>query len=119
MPVAAGLSRPGQCSQEAGELAEQVQHPMAAGHALGRSCWLAALKGELQDAGGYAAALDQVAQEFGMRDFVLAALLLRHWAAIHGGTPTAGGLTQVNQAMEDYHGTGTVLDRPALLVFFG
>jgi len=78
--------------QEARELAEQVQHPMAVCYALGRSCWLAAMQGELEDVCGYAAALGQMAQKFGLESFALAARFWGHWAANQGGAPTADGL---------------------------
>jgi predicted ATPase len=105
--------------QEARELAEQVQHPMAVCYALGRSCWLAALQGQLEGVRGYASSLGQVAREFGLESFALAARFWEHWAANQGGAPTADGLAQMYQAVEEYHATGTVLNRTGFLVLFG
>lgn len=109
----------GRRMQEARELAEQVQHPMAACYALGRSCWLDALQGQLEGVRGHAAALAQVAQKFGLENFTLAARFWEHWAANRGGAPTADGLEQMHQAMEEYRATGTVLNRTGFLAFFG
>jgi DNA-binding SARP family transcriptional activator len=115
------LGFPDQASQrmqEARELAKQVQHPMAACYALGRSCWLAAVKGVPEEVRGYAAALEQVAEEFGLENFALAARFWMQWAANQAGTPSAGGITHMHQALEAYHATGTVLNRTAFLAFF-
>jgi predicted ATPase len=91
---------------------------MAACYALGRSCWLAAVKGVPEEVRGYAAALEQVAEEFGLENFALAARFWMQWAANQAGTPSAGGITHMHQALEAYHATGTVLNRTAFLAFF-
>jgi predicted ATPase len=106
-------------SREARELAEQIQLPMVTCYATARSCWLAAIKGELDDVRGYAVAFGRVAQQFGMQNFALAARFFQHWAAIEGETPAADRITHMVQAMEDYRATGTLLNRTGFLVFFG
>jgi hypothetical protein len=105
--------------QEARELAAKVQHPMAVCYALGRSCWLAALQSELEDVSGYAAALGQVARQFHLGNFELAARFFEHWAGIQRGTPAADGLTQMHQALEAYRATGTLFNCTGFLAFLG
>ena len=111
--------RASQRGREARELAEQVQHPMTTCYALGRSCWLAAMQGELEDVCSYATGLAQVAQKFGLGNFALAALFFQQWAAIQGGTAQVDALAQMHQAIENYRATGTVLNRTGFLVFLG
>lgn len=109
----------GQRMQESRTLAEQVQHPMALCYALGRSCWLAALLGDLEGLRRHAPALGAVAQRFGLANFALAAQFFEEWALNQGGAPTDDGITRMHQALEEYRATGTVLNRTGFLVFFG
>jgi len=106
-------------SREARQLAEQIQLPMVTCYAMARSCWLAAMQGKIEDVRSYAATLGQVAQTFGMQNFVLAAQFFQHWAAVEGGTPDSERITSMTQAIEDYCSTGTLLNRTGFLVFFG
>jgi len=105
--------------KEARELAEQVQHPMALCYAFGRSCWSAALLGDLEGLSAHAISLGGVAQKFGLANFTLAAQFFKEWAANQGGTPTAEGITAMREALEKYRATGTVLNRTAFLALFG
>jgi predicted ATPase/DNA-binding SARP family transcriptional activator len=107
------------CSREARELAEAIQLPMVTCYAIGRSCWLAALRDELEGVHRYAATLGRVAQEYGIQNFALAAQFFTHWAAVQGGTAGAEGITSMAQAMEAYRATGTVLNRTGFLALFG
>jgi tetratricopeptide (TPR) repeat protein len=105
--------------KDARDLAKQVQLPMAFCYSQGRSCWLAALLGDLGGLRGHAAALGEVARKFGLANFALAARFFEEWAANQGGTPTAEGITAMHEALEEYRATGTVLNRTGFLVFFG
>jgi len=107
-----------QRSREARELAEQVQHPMATCYAISRSCWLAAMRGEMAAVRAYADRLHQVAQPYGLHNFVLAARFFQHWTAVHTTPPLAEDIEQMHQAMEAYRATGTTLNCTAFLVFF-
>jgi len=109
----------GQRMQEVRSLAEQVQHPMALCYALGRSCWSAALLGELEGLRGHAVALGGVAAKFGLANFALASRFFEEWAANQGGTPTAEGIAAMHEALEQYRATGTILNRTAFLALFG
>lgn len=104
--------------QEARELAERVHHPMTSCYAVGRSCWLAAMKGELEEVRRWAAAWDSVAQEFRIENFILAARFFTHWAAVQGGAAAAERIDAMHQAIEAYRATGTVLNRTAFLALF-
>ncbi|MFW6163979.1 MAG: hypothetical protein ACODAJ_14525 [Planctomycetota bacterium] len=104
--------------REARELAEQVGHPMAICYTVSRSCWLAAMKGELEDARRHAAVVDDVAREFRFENFVLAARFFTHWTAVQGGAPADEGIAQMEQAMDAYRATGTVLNRTGFQTLF-
>ena len=107
-----------QRSRQARELADQIQYPMTSCYALARSCWLMAMKGEVEAVGAYAARLHQAAEPYGFNNFMLAACFFRHWTAVNITPPQAEDLEQMHQAMEAYRATGTMLNRTAFLVFF-
>ena len=107
-----------QRSREACELAEQIQHPMTTCYALGRFCWLAATKGDMEAARDFASRWLQVAEQYGLDVFALAAKFSAHWAAVMQGDPPVDHIAQMQQAMEAYHATGTLLNRTTFLVFF-
>ncbi len=107
-----------QRGREARELAEQVQHPMIRCYALGRSCWLAALKGDVEAARDFASRWRRVAEQYGLEVFALAAQFFTHWAAVLQGDPPVAHIAQMQQAMEAYRATGTLLNITAFLVFF-
>ncbi len=107
-----------QRSQQARELAEQVQHPMTTCYALGRSFWLAALKGDVEAARDFASRWRRVAEQYGLEVFALAAQFFEHWAAVLQGDPSVDRIAQMQQAMEAYRATGTLLNITAFLVFF-
>jgi len=104
--------------EEARDLAERVDHPMSTCYAVGRFCWLDALKGEPADVRRGAAALDAVAQAFRFENFILAARFFTHWAAVQEGAPTGEHIDPMHQAIEAYRATGTVLNRTAFLALF-
>jgi predicted ATPase len=106
-----------QRGREARELAEQIQHPMATCYALGRSCWLAAEKGDVDAVRDLAPRWRQVAQQYGMEVFALAAQFFEHWTAVMQGDPSVDRIEQMQQAMEAYRATGTKINRTAFLVF--
>jgi hypothetical protein len=107
-----------QRNREALELAEQVQHPITSCYVLGRSCWLAAMKEDVEAVRVYAEGLRQAAEPYGFNNFMLAARFFRHWTAANITPSQAEDLEQMHQAMEAYRATGTMLNRTAFLVFF-
>lgn len=107
-----------QRNQQAHKLAEQVKHPMTTCYVLGRSCWLAAMKGDFEAVCAYAETLYQAAQPYGFNNYVLAARFFIQWATVMRGTPPIDSLAQMQQAMATYRATGTLLNQTAFLVFF-
>jgi predicted ATPase len=90
---------------------------------LGRSCWLAAEKGDVDAVRGFAPVWRRLAQQYGLEIFALGAQFFAHWAAVHATAvhttpPLAEDIEQMHQAMEAYRTTGTTLNRTAFLVFF-
>ncbi len=107
-----------QRGREARQLAEQIQHPMTTCYALGRSCWLAAVKGDVGAARDFASRWRRVAEQYGLEVFAFAAQFSAHWAAVLQGDPPADRIAQMQQAMEAYRATGTLLNRTTFLVLF-
>lgn len=105
-------------NQEAWELAELVQQPMASCYAIARACWLAAMQSEIEVVGACSEKLRQIAGLYGFHNFVFAAQFFQHWAAVHATPPLPEDIEQMNQAMEAYRATGTTLNVTAFLVFF-
>jgi DNA-binding SARP family transcriptional activator len=104
--------------QQAHELAEQIQHPMTTCYPLGRSCWLAAMKGDSEAVYTYAEKLYQAARPYGFNNYVLAAGFFLQWVAVMQGAPSNDSLAQMQQAMTTYRATGTLLNHTAFLVLF-
>ena len=107
-----------QRGREARELAEQIQHPMTTCYALGRSCWLAALKGDVEAVRDFASRWRRVAEQYGLGVFALAAQFSEDWVAVLQGDPSVARIVQMQQAMDAYRATGTLLNRTTFLVFF-
>lgn len=107
-----------QRGREARKLAEQIQHPLTTCYALGRFCWLAATKGDVEAAGDFASRWRRVAEQYGLEVFALAAQFSEDWAAVLQGDPSVACIAQMQQAMDAYRATGTLLNRTTFLVFF-
>ena len=112
------LGRPDEaerCTGEARALAERIGHPMTTCYALGRSCWLAALRGEVEANRRLAAELQAAAATFGFESFVLAASFFTHRASVLAGA--VADVAPMQEAIERYHDTGTRLNRTAFLAY--
>ena len=105
-----------QRSGEALALAEGIGHPMTTCYALGRACWLAAMRGDGEANLGLAADLHEAAAAFGFESFVLAASFFTHRASVLSGA--VAEIEPMHEAIERYHATGTCLNRTAFLAYF-
>jgi DNA-binding SARP family transcriptional activator len=106
-----------QRSQQARELAEQVQHPLVTCYALARSCWLVAMRETVVAVRGYAVALGQLARKYSFQNFEFAAQFFTRWADVYSGTAGAEAVAQMGEILDCYRATGTLLNRTAFLVF--
>ena len=112
------LDLPHESERQAGEaraLAERIGHPMTTCYALGRACWLAAMRGDGEANRVLAAELHAAASGFGLENFVLAASFFTYRASLLAGASTA--VTPMHEVVERYHATGTSLNRTAFLVY--
>jgi predicted ATPase len=100
------------------ELAAQLQHPMTTCYVLGRACWLAGLQRDRGAMATLAAALLPVAQQYRLHNFTLAAGFHQRWALVQGGLGSVETLGEMQQAIEGYRATGTLLNLTAFLALF-
>ncbi|MFN2323556.1 MAG: BTAD domain-containing putative transcriptional regulator [Trueperaceae bacterium] len=114
------LDLPGEAERrgdEARAWAQRIDHPMTSGYAIGRACWLAALRGDADATRGLAADLRDVAGPHGLEPFALAATFFTHWAAVRAGG-TSADLAAMHAAIERYAAGGTSLNRTAFLAHY-
>ena len=100
------------------ELAEEIKHPMTSCYAIGRSCWLAACKGDIQALRDRSEKLYRITQRYGFKNFEFAAVFFENWANVQSGMAAGKAIEKMRQVIEAYHATGTVLNRTAFLVLF-
>jgi hypothetical protein len=100
------------------ELAAQLQHPMTTCYVLGRACWLAGLQRDRGAMATLAAALLPIAQQYRLLNFALAAGFHQRWALVQGGLGSVETLGEMQQAIEGYRATGTLLNLTAFLAMF-
>lgn len=111
------LNRPREADRrgcEARALAERIDHPMTTCYAVGRACWLAALRGDGEATRAFAAELLAEAAPHGLDNFASAATFFGHRASLRGGT-AAVDLDAMEAAIERYAARGTTLNRSAFL----
>lgn len=105
-------------SSEALELAAQLGHPMTSCYTIGRTCWYNAMQGDVDAVRTFAHRLGQVALQYGLAMYGLAAQFWEQWADVMQGDASAARIAQLQQTMEAYRATGTLLNQTAFLVFF-
>ncbi len=103
-------------SGEARALAERIGHPMTTCYALGRACWLAAMRGDAEANRRLAADLHAAAAAYGFESFLLAASFFSHRASVLAGA--VAEIAPMHEAIERYHAGGTCLNRTAFLAYF-
>ncbi len=104
---------------EARALAARIAHPMTTCYAIGRACWLAALRGDAETTGELAAELRSVAAPRQLQPFVLAASFFARLAAIRSGDGEGvTDLDAMHEATERYLRGGTSLNRAAFLAHY-
>jgi DNA-binding SARP family transcriptional activator/predicted ATPase len=112
------LEQAAQLSQEAIDLAEEINVPMTTCYALSRMCLQNAFAGEVEATRSQAEQLLQITRQHGLRNFELGAIFYIHWANALVGPPSAQDIERMSQSMEEYLNLGTVLNRTTFLILF-
>jgi DNA-binding SARP family transcriptional activator len=101
---------------EARELACAVGHPMTTGTVFARACWRAAFSGDHAATGARAADLLRIVREHDLGNYLLTGTFFREFAALEA--PASGRLERLEDAIERYRLSGTLLGRSAFLTLF-
>lgn len=104
--------------QQALDLAEAVDVPIASCYALGRASWQRAFAGQPEAAAQYAERQLQITVQREFRSFELGARFLLAWAEAQSGAPAEASLEAMHQIMQTYQDMGTVLNRTTFLILF-
>jgi len=105
-------------SIQAFEMAEIVGHPMTTCYVTSRACWIGVLRGDLEQVQEHAYQLNQVAGRFGFKNFEYAALFFMNWVKFMHQEDSDQAIEAMNNVIEAYYATKTVLNRTAFLVYF-
>jgi DNA-binding SARP family transcriptional activator/tetratricopeptide (TPR) repeat protein len=105
-------------SIQAFEMAKTVGHPMTTCYVTSRACWMGVLKNDLEQVQKHANQLNQVATKFGFKNFVYAALFFMNWVKFMHHEESDQAIEAMNDVIEAYYATKTVLNRTAFLVYF-
>lgn len=100
------------------ELAAEVDVPMTTCYALGRAAWQHALVGEAEATRFHAEKLLHITLQHKFRNYELGARFLLAWADVQTGREASVQVEPMFQAMQEYLGMGTVLNRTAFLILF-
>ncbi|HSF79670.1 MAG TPA: BTAD domain-containing putative transcriptional regulator [Anaerolineales bacterium] len=107
-----------QRSQEAVDLAAEINVPMTTCYAVGRNIWQQAFAGEIETIPSQVGKLLQVAQQHELRSFELAAIFLMEWVKNQAGDLSVEVIDKMCRAMEEYKSLGTLLNRTTFLNLF-
>lgn len=107
-----------QYSQEALELATQINVPMTLCYAIGRASWQHAFTGQFEAARIQAEKLLQITRQHGFRNYELGAQFLIAWVKAQTSDVAAEEIEHMYQSMETYQRLGTVLNRTTFLTLF-
>ena len=100
------------------KMAEQIQHPLTSCYVFGRASWLYAANLDLEMLQDQSTRLQIVAQKYGFRNFELASTFFENWVNIQNGRSGVKAIKKMQQMIETYHATGTILNRTGFLVLF-
>jgi predicted ATPase/DNA-binding SARP family transcriptional activator len=107
-----------QRSQQACDLAAEINVPMTTCYAVSRKCWQHAFAGEIDAISSEADKLLQITRQHELRNFELAAIFFIHWVNNQVGDSSIEEIEKMCQAMEEYQSLGTVLNRTTFLMLF-
>ena len=105
-----------QCSDEACQIAEELDIPMSTCYALGRLLVQKALDRDLENYQTQAEKLIHIARQHNLRNFELGGIFYLHWFNTQEGMPSVRDIEIMEEAMEAYHQLGTVLNRTTFLI---
>jgi DNA-binding SARP family transcriptional activator/predicted ATPase len=112
------LEQADQCSQEACDLAAEINVPMTTCYAISRSIWQNAFAGEIEAIPSQAGKLLQITQQHELRSFELAAIFFMEWVKNQSGDSSVEVIDKMCRAMEEYKSLGTLLNRTTFLNLF-
>jgi predicted ATPase/DNA-binding SARP family transcriptional activator len=107
-----------QYSQEACDLAAEINLPMTTCYAISRSIWQHAIAGEIETIPSQTGILLQVARQHELRSFELAAIFFLEWLNNQAGDSSVEVIDKMCKAMEEYRSLGTLLNRTTFLNLF-
>ena len=103
---------------DARKMAEQIKHPLTSCYVFGRASWLYAANLDLAMLQDQSTRLKIIAQKYGFRNFELASTFFEYWVNVQNGRSGIKAIKKMQQMIEAYHATGTVLNRTGFLVLF-
>ena len=105
-------------NDQAFEMAETIGHPMTTCYVTSRSCWIGVLKSDLDQVQAGAEQLYRAAARYGFKNFQYAAVFFKNWGNFINHEDRPQAIKAMNDVIEAYYATKTILNRTAFLVFF-
>ncbi|MFU8825966.1 MAG: BREX system ATP-binding domain-containing protein [Brevefilum sp.] len=107
-----------QVNEQAFKMAGAIGHPMTTCYVTSRSCWIGILKGDLDQVHTHAEQLYQVATKYSLKNFEYAAVFFTNWVKFMNHEDRNQAVEVMNEVIDAYYATKTVLNRTAFLVLF-
>jgi len=107
-----------QVNVKAFEIAKTIGHPMTICYVTSRACWIGVLKEDLDLVQAHAEQLYLASDKYGFKNFAYAAVFFMNWVKLKHQADVDQAIEAMNNVIESYYATKTVLNRTAFLVYF-